>query len=499
MSNGRSVKDYPEEPYLDKRLAVYAQTDYYPFHMPGHKRMELDSGNVYQTDITEIEGFDNLHYAQDILWDAQERLRNLYKSKRAYYLINGSTCGILSAIGALAKPGDEILIARNCHKSVYHAVKLFRLKTHYVYPALLDCGIQGAVKAVQVEDALKQYPRIRLVVITSPTYEGIVSDIQKIADLSHDYHFYLIVDEAHGAHFSLSSYFPESAVCQNADIVIQSLHKTLPALTQTAVLHIASERPDCNRVEEMLDIFQTSSPSYVLMAGIERCVRLLEQSGTQLFEQFHERLMKFYAGCRNLKCLHVMTQADYGTDGVFAVDASKIVISTKNTVLDGSRLYGRLLQQYHLQMEMYSAEYVLAMTSIMDTEEGMERLLSALRMIDRDLLPDAGNTGTYSAVSPFSESFLKRAYAAKKKVVELWDTGEFVEEKPFMQSVGKISAEYVYLYPPGIPMIVPGEIIPDELIWILEECLRMGLNISGMRDKQCRKILTVAQHADDSL
>lgn len=497
-------KTYLDEIYLDKRLSAYAQTDYYPFHMPGHKRMILETDHLYQSDITEIEGFDNLHHAQDILRNAQERLRALYNSRRAYYLINGSTCGILSAIGAVTDPGDEILMARNCHKSVYHAVKLFRLKAYYVYPPIMECGIQGAIDAEDVEDVLKLHPHIKLVVITSPAYEGIVSDIRKIAELSRRYHFYFIVDEAHGAHFSLSSYFPESAVHQNADLVIQSLHKTLPALTQTGVLHVSGERTDDNRVEEMLGIFQTSSPSYVLMAGIDRCVRLLEHSREKLFKQFHHRLVRFYDGCKKLKHLRLLTEKDYASSGVYAVDASKLVISTQDAAINGCQLYYKLLEQYHLQLEMYSAEYVLAMTSIMDTREGMDRLLSALFAIDRDLSRDTGGTGMSGHIvlrqDAFQKrTFMERAYAARKKALEVWETGGRVEEMAFMDSAGRISAEFVYLYPPGIPMIVPGEIISKELIEIWEECHRLGLNISGMRDKQCRNILTVAQTVSDKL
>lgn len=478
---------YQDEKYLDKRLAVYAGSDYYPFHMPGHKRAELEFENPYKIDITEIEGFDNLHHAEDILSESQERLRQLYQSRKAYYLVNGSTCGLLSAVGALVKAGDHILIARNCHKAVYNAVKIFSLKVHYVYPQLMSCGIQGKIDPGQIEQQMIKHPEIKLAVITSPTFEGIVSDIREIHLLALKYHFYLIVDEAHGAHFSLSRHFPESAVRQNADLVIQSLHKTLPSFTQTAVLHAASDRIDCGKVEEMLAIFQTSSPSYVLMAGMERCVRLLEQSKEQLFEAYHQRLVCFYEGCRQLKCLHVLTKEDYKAYDVSDADSSKIVISTLHTAVTGRMLYQILLEKYHLQLEMHSAQYALAMTSIMDTQEGFDRLLNAL--IEIDFALDNNKKARQNAEE--MDLFLEQAYAVRKKAMEISQAGDCVEETILSKSIGAVSAEYVYLYPPGIPMIVPGEIITSDFIEILEKCRKLDLNVQGMKDRQHQKILTV--------
>jgi len=471
---------------LYERLAAYAKSDYYPFHMPGHKRAELNFMNPYQIDITEIEGFDNLHHAKELLLDAQKRLADIYHSKKLYYLVNGSTCGILSAVGAAVRRGDHVLVARNCHKSVYHAIKLFGLKADYIYPQFMDCGIQGIVETDQIEDALKTYGDIRLVILTSPTYDGIVSDIRKIADLAHKYNACLFVDEAHGAHFSLSRFFPESAIHQGADLVVHSLHKTLPAFTQTAALHVASDRTDCGKLEEMLGIFQSSSPSYLLMAGIDRCAGIIERSGRQLFEQYQERLDRFYEACTNLKYLHVMTGKDYEAYHVPAFDQGKILVQTKKAGMDGVQLYHILLERYHLQMEMCTPQYVLAMTSLMDTQEGFDRLFWALLETDREVCVQ-----NQTETSHF-DRILKEVYAVREKVMEISDAADFdTEETDFEDCVGKICAEYIYLYPPGIPMIVPGEKISDGLIQSIGECRKMGLQVQGMRDRQCGKVLTV--------
>ena len=212
---------------LEQKLNELEQSDIYPFHMPGHKRAFLPFANPYAIDITEIEGFDNLHHATGILQEAQQKAADLYGAQKTYYLVNGSTCGLLAAISAAVPRGGKILVARNCHKAVYHAMYLRQLVPVYLYPEDTAYGIQGQVTPQMVQKQLKQTPDIRAVVITSPTYDGVVSDIQSIADIVHAYGIPLIVDEAHGAHFGFSPEFPENATRLGADAVIMSVHLSL--------------------------------------------------------------------------------------------------------------------------------------------------------------------------------------------------------------------------------------------------------------------------------
>ena len=233
---------------LLEKLQEYRAEDMYPFHMPGHKRKPLPFPNPYSIDITEIDGFDNLHHAEGILKEAQERAADLYGSKECFYLVNGSTCGLLAAICAATKKRDKVLVARNCHKAVYHALYLNELQAEYIYPVITKSGIQGQIEPEQVKKALLLNPDIAAVILTSPTYEGVVSDINAIAGIAHERGIPLIVDEAHGAHLGFGAGFPENAVRQGADAVIMSLHKTLPSFTQTALLHLCSStlmKTDC--------------------------------------------------------------------------------------------------------------------------------------------------------------------------------------------------------------------------------------------------------------
>lgn len=454
--------------YLDECLIAYGDSDYYPFHMPGHKRQMNDSHFPYQIDITEIDGFDNLHHAEGILKEAQERAASLYGADCSYFLVNGSTCGILAAISAAVKRGGRILLARNCHKAVYHAAYLRELSVRYVYPVINEFGIQGEILSEEIRKALEEEEEIEAVVITSPTYDGIVSDIETIAGIVHAHGIPLIVDEAHGAHFGFHPYFPQTAIRLGADIVIQSMHKTLSGLTQSALLHVCSSLVEKERIQRFLGIYETSSPSYVLMAGMDRCIHLMREKGDVLFASYAEKLCGFYEKAKELTGLKVLNLTD--------ADRSKILISGERLGLDGKRLYEILLHDYHLQMEMCSGSYVLAMTSFMDKEQAYERLLAALSDIERRFLRQ-DETQQF----PFPEDFVSRIYGRNPKEMEFfqaWDAP--CEEVSLEESVGKISGEFVHLYPPGIPLLVPGELITEEVAENIKECGRLGLSVLGV-------------------
>ena len=267
---------------LYERLRKYAASDFYPWHMPGHKRRLVEFDNPFSMDITEIDGFDDLHHPEGILKEAMEEAAAVYGSEKTYFLVNGSSCGILAAVSAAVPPGGKLLMARNCHKSAYHAALLQQARVTYIYPELEAEGFYGAVRAEDVEAALQADPDIRAVIVVSPGYEGIVSDIRAIAEAAHAHDCALLVDEAHGAHLPFGKGcgldFPASALEMGADAVIQSLHKTLPSLTQTALLHLgrnSGARMDRDRVELYLRIYQSSSPSYIFMASIDHCIRLM--------------------------------------------------------------------------------------------------------------------------------------------------------------------------------------------------------------------------------
>lgn len=473
--------------YLDKALYEYGKSDYYPFHMPGHKRRFCPEAmkNPYLVDITEIDGFDNLHHAEGILLEAQRRAARIYGAKESFYLVNGSTAGILSAVSAAVPRGGTLLMARNCHKAAYHGAFLRQLQVRYLVPeAEESIGLNGGISPVQVEEMLEKYPEIKAVLITSPTYDGVVSDVKKIARAAHARGVPLIVDEAHGAHFHFADYFPVSALELGADVVIQSLHKTLPCMTQTAILHRNSGRIPEALLRRFLGIYQSSSPSYVFMAGMDACMGWLELEGKKRFEEYTIRLQNFRREMKGLKNIRLLTSDDIqGQGNIFSLDLSKILITSGDIGMDGNELAHILLDKYHLQMEMAAPGYALALSSVMDTEEGFKRLSKALFELDNAVSQreKPGECSPSVRWNPLPQ-IPSQAVTISDAMESEWEVISLEE------SSGRISAEFLYLYPPGIPHLVPGEYITGELLQKVREWEQMGLDIQGPEDYNLKKI-----------
>lgn len=462
---------------LYKELESYGNGDVYPFHMPGHKRnLSSVNGNFpLKQDITEIEGFDNLHHAQGILKEAQEAVSRLYGTKESFYSINGSTAALLAAVSASVKKGGRILVARNCHKAVYHALYLRELKPVYIYPSMdSSLGLNGSISCTKVQRILEEHHDIQAVLITSPTYDGVVSDVKSLAEIAHRYGIPLIVDEAHGAHLRFFGYFPVPAEMLGADLVIQSLHKTLPSMTQTAVVHRCTDLVDREALVRFMGIYQSSSPSYVLMASMDSCIHKLETEGKVMFKAFTElldRTRERLEKCRNIR---LFTPAMAAEAGIYEYDRSKLLFFTDGTSLTGRELYEILLNKYHLQMEMEAGNYVLAMATVGDTEEGMERLCEAIEEIDRqqENLCERDTAGGG-----------QQAYCINKQVLAISEAMDApCESCPLEESIGRISAEFAYLYPPGIPIIAPGEQITGQFVRNVRRYMEQGLELQGFCD-----------------
>lgn len=522
---------------LWKKLTEYNDSPAYPMHMPGHKRRGEGAFAWYGMDITEIDGFDNLHDAQGILKEAMDRAAKVMGAKRSWFVVNGSTCGLLAGIFAITKQGDRVLVARNCHKAVSHALMLRGLQPVWIYPKINSLGFPEAITLEQVKcrfaEAQKEQP-IRACILTSPTYEGVVSPIAEIADFCHEHDMLLLVDEAHGAHLPLAKNvagtsanmqrlgkesvrepgkrliqeseneaaqsgkepiydtltFPPSALSQDADIVVQSLHKTLPSPTQTAIISLGSERVAPERVEQFLDIFETSSPSYPLMAGMDACMEWAEREGAEAMRVYAGRLAAFYREAAELTEL-----AAYDASGR---DPGKLLIFDKKFRMTGREIYDILKDEFAIQPEMSVGCYVLLMTSPMDGEEAYERVTEALRAIDRRLADepfsreitglaqdDTGvmknadhelcmaNVATEAkkerplfSIEP--ESHVCTTIPRPETVLPMADALEL----PYMErgvdelTGDEICADWVTPYPPGVPVLVPGERVGDALAWL---------------------------------
>lgn len=415
---------------LLKKLTEYSKTKL-PFHMPGHKRNFGNSLIPYEIDITEIDGFDNLHELNGILKHTADLAKDIYSAKESYPLVNGSTCGVLAGTYSLTRENKKILIARNCHKSVYNAAEILELETYFVMPQMCEGNIWGKVSPRSIEDEIKKH-NIGTVVITSPTYDGVVSDISAIYDVCKKYDVRLLVDCAHGAHlFDLH---------KECDICIMSLHKTLPSLTQTAVLNVFSDYVDIDRLRHGLSIFETSSPSYVLLASVDECLRFVKDNKDK-FCEFSKCLSDFYKKAEKLLNLKVMHFDDLGKIIIFASDTNKLK---------------ELLSEEKIEIEMLSENYVLLIATVCDTKETLDELFEALSKIDKKM-----------NVARIGKNIDFLIPSAVMKIGDaLNSSGEFLD---ISECEGKIALEYIWAYPPGAPIVVPGEVLSKEVINYLKE------------------------------
>ena len=424
-----------------------------PLHMPGHKRSSLLAPYLKELradlDVTEIDGFDNLHEPRGILLDGMQRAASLWGACRSFYLVNGSTGGILAGLRALSRAGDSVIMQRECHLSVHQGAGLMNLRPVYLYPDMVEeYGIAASLSAEKLSRCLSEHPQARLLVLSCPSYEGVLSDLESLVSLAHQRGLKVLIDAAHGAHLGLETCFPGGAVSSGADIVIQSLHKTLPSLTQTAIAHAGSEEAAV-LLEEQLDLFQTSSPSYLLMASIDGCVRLLAERGGELFDAWHSRLERFARQARGLKRFKV-----FGLDGlpggVFGHDPSKVLIGCAHSGMTGYRLLHTLREGYGIDLEMAGDLTALAMTGMGDAEDALPRLARALEDIE---------SRTASGELPPADA-LPRAEAVLVPGEALAMAYELIAMD---EAEGRVCAEYVTAYPPGIPVLVPGEAVTAEI------------------------------------
>lgn len=460
---------------LGKMLQKHNESDVLAFHMPGHKRKGYEHlQGVEKIDITEIDGFDNLHDANGVILQAENRASEVFGVKYSRFLVNGSTAGILAGIRSICKEGDAILVARNCHKSVFNAVELARLCPVYVMPKMLD-NFFGDVSPMSVQEAFENNPNIKAVALTSPTYEGVISDIKSIADICHKHNAVLFVDEAHGAHLSLAD-FEKSARNLGADLVVNSLHKTLASLTQTAILHVCSDRVDVATLDKNLAVFQTSSPSYVFMASIDGCVRFVQNNpkDIELWSGEIDNARGMLAGLKNLKLFNL-------SDGqAFAYDKSKLVVLCDEVGISGVELKNILREKYNIELEMAGVNYAIAMSGAGDTNESFARLVNALCEIDATLEKvDKKGTVIVDDIA--------------KKHFEPYQTNTLsCEYADFGKSVGRVSAENIWAYPPGCPIVVKGEEITSQAVDNINKMLDVGVNISSEMRKMPGKVMVIA-------
>ena len=425
------------------------------FHIPGHNRgqgihpkfIELIGQDVARIDCTdEFDNLGTLHPSTGAINEAQELASKVYNSKKTFFLTSGSTIANLALAFALTSPFDEVLIGRNCHRSVLTGLIISGAKVNWIIPKKLDdWSIFGNVEAQAIEEKLKHNRNIKLVWITNPTYEGVVSDIEKISQICKKYKAALIVDEAHGSLWNYNNELPTSALHLGADAVVHSLHKTGGALTQSSMLHLTKNSIfEEERVIHALKLLHTTSPSLLLLASLDAArANLSSECGQKMLTNAIENAKYFREKAKEINKLQVLS------NGEFSIDLTKIFIKFEN--LSGKQLEYILEFDYGIEVESASDEGVLLLSNIGNTKEEFEYLVKCLVDISKRNFEHAKSQDKIMPlIDPEIVMNLREAYFAPK---------EYIDKK---DCVGRISSEVIALCPPGISVLLPGELIKEE-------------------------------------
>lgn len=477
-TNSPNVKIFFKEAQMKEFLLEHAAKNPVSFHMPGHKGSEIFRkygysdvlDNFVDMDVTEIPGADNLFQTEGIIKDVQDRYAGLYGVERSYLQINGTSGGIIASILATVPPGKKLIMARNCHKSVFNALILGHIEPVYAKPILIEeAGISGPIPPEEIEKLLKENPDGEAVILPSPNYYGICSDIRAIADVVHKAGKVLIVDQAHGAHlkffhkFGAGEGMAMAAEDCGADIVINSIHKTLASLTQSALLNLNSERVDRYALEDKLQAIESTSPSYILMTFLDINADLLEKHGAEVMKEWKNNIEYFYREAKKIDGLEVMIIKDH-------MDISKINLDMGALGIDGAELE-QLLMKYDIFSELYTGNILMLMTGIGNTRTHMDKTLNALREIAAGRAGAGANLNEDYAIPKPPAPGAMHPIPRDKVFVGLQD------------AVGAVCAASIIPYPPGIPFLCPGEEITREAVEYIKSLRDADEKVIGVNDR----------------
>lgn len=464
---------------LYNALRKYAASRPAAFHMPGHK---LGKGippgfleDIAAIDITEIPGSDNLHSPTGVIKEAQELAARAFGADETYFLVNGSTCGIHAMIMACCREGDSLIVSRDCHKSVIAGLMLANASPIYINP-LFDSafGIPTAVDALELEKALLKHPGAAGVLITRPNYYGACADLEKISRIVHSYGKVLMVDEAHGAHLAFNRRLPPAALECGADMCVQSAHKTLPAFTQGAYLHVKSRRVDTERLKFYLRLLQTTSPSYLIMAMLDVARAIMETRGASLLDKLLDNIKWLKGRCEHggLGGLVFFGDSASKEPGGLRHDETRLVINVGKLGITGFMAEEILRREHNIQVEMSDPSNVVCITSVADAREDFGRLHDGLAGLVRQAadLPHRLGAAMPAANLCIPPSLMKPGDAMNSE-------GEKVE---LAKAKGRICRCVITPYPPGIPLVCPGEVILQETVEYIYDIIKIGGNVNGI-------------------
>lgn len=474
---------------LYEQLVKHTSRHPHPFHVPGHKMgHSFDQigretfGPLLELDMTEISGMDDLHHPEGVIAEAQELAAEAFGAEETRFLIGGSTVGNMALIMAVCRPGEKILVQRNCHKSVFHGMMLARANPVYIVPAVDPAsGVAVGLRREDVERALTAHPDAKAVFLTNPTYYGMGIDLAKMAATVHRFGVPLLVDEAHGSHYGFHPAFPQSAMESGADAAVQSTHKMTTALTMSSMLHVQGNRIDRERLARSLALLQSSSPSYLLMASLDLARRHLVMEAAQEWDKLLPLLDELREAVREMSWVEL---AGIESTSVYStMDPLKLMLMPRAADLDGFGLQ-QLLEDFRIYPELADTGHVLLAASSGTRPEDIDQLLHALTSIPEK--PDRQPKKRILQPGIVSSSFLREQ---AMPIHEAMDAP--LVSVPLEQSLGRIAGEMIIPYPPGIPLLTPGERIDESFLALLKELRKSQVRFQGVRDSRLDSIVVV--------
>lgn len=479
--------DQAKTPLLDA-LKAYTSSNHTPFYTPGHKRgrgisaklAQYFGTNVFQADLPELPELDNLFAPQGVIKAAQELAADAFGASYTWFLVNGSTCGITAAILATCTAGDKIILPRNVHQSAIAGLILSGATPIFVnpeYDPLLD--ITYSITLEGVEAVLKQHSDAKAVMMVYPTYDGVCGDVEAIANLTHKYNIPLLVDEAHGAHFDFHPNLPKSALAAGADLTVQSIHKTLGALTQASMLHVhPSSRIDIDRLSKSLQLVQSTSPSYLLLASLDAARQQMAIQGKHLMSRTLQLAEIARRKISQISGLSVL-ELTHPTPGFVDLDKTRLTVNVSGLGLTGFAA-DEILVELDVIAELPSPQNLTFIISLGNTEADIEKLVQAFTTLateykqDKQIVTsDRPDKIASLAITP------RQAFYAP------------TETLPIEQTCDRICGELVCPYPPGIPILMPGEIVTQEALTYLQQTQQLGGFISGCADSSLKTLKVI--------